>query len=293
MLELLRSGAPAAMPLLPHLLRARGAGDGGSRPGSSGLQAPSQQKQKQQFPAAQQEQELAAAPGSPCYSCSDAEDDAEVLAVASAAAEGLLESPLVQAERISKQFGLNEEQAEVMHYVAGWCSLGAARSSGGAGGGSARKAAAGAAAAAAVAAEGEPQAPPVCLIHGPFGSGGLLHPACWNRSMHLWHAPAVLGASVPAPPQCPTSPPVLLTTHVPHLLLQASPLCWWRCCTSCCSSGGGRGRRWRGPGCWSAATQTWPWIECCWVSAREFLLCCLMKPKKKHKAGTAFAYRTP
>jgi hypothetical protein len=86
------------------------------------------------------------------------------------------ESPLVQAERISKQFGLNEEQAgavdmypelaapvdckpglgdhfltchmvlcaEVLSYVAGWAAKGAG------------------------AADGTP---PICLVHGPFGSG--------------------------------------------------------------------------------------------------------------------------
>ena len=64
----------------------------------------------------------------------------------------------MQADRIIQRFNLNEEQAEVVQYVASWCHPGSGSS-----GGSASKAA-------RVAAE---RAPPVCLCHGPFGSGKL------------------------------------------------------------------------------------------------------------------------
>lgn len=157
MIDLLRSGAALTLPLLPHLLRARGGGSGGSA--GAGL-TPLQQRPS---PAGGGTPAL---DGSPSYSCSDdgEEDEAadmEAAAAAAVAADGLLESPLLQAERISQQFGLNQEQAEVLQYVAGWASVG---SSGGSSA-SKRRSSMGAAA----AAEGQP--PPVCLVHGPFGSG--------------------------------------------------------------------------------------------------------------------------
>lgn len=155
MIDLLRSGAALTLPLLPHLLRARGSG-GSTAAGWTPLH-------QRASPAG-----LPEADASPCYSCSDEDGEAEeeesdavaAAAAAAAAADGMLESPLMQAERISRQFGLNQEQAEVLQYVAGWASV--AGSSGGTA--SKRRGSMGAAAA-------EVQPPPVCLVHGPFGSG--------------------------------------------------------------------------------------------------------------------------
>lgn len=161
MIDLLRSGAALTLPLLPSLLRARGSGSGGSV--AAGARTPLQQRPGAAAGVSEPD-------GSPCYSCSDEEVDAGMAAAAAAAAaDGLLESPLVQAERISRQFGLNQEQAEVLQYVAGWASVG----SGGGGSASKRRGSLGAA-----TAEGQP--PPICLVHGPFGSGEQcgLHGAC-------------------------------------------------------------------------------------------------------------------
>jgi hypothetical protein len=142
MIEMLRSGAAATLPLLPSLLRAGvncggGGSDGSTRrprflpPGSAAKTAGAAGVQDAADGAA------AAAPASPSYSCSDSDS---ALAAAAAAAEGLAESPLVHAKRLADEFGLNEEQREVLAHVAGWAS-------------------------------GRGGPPPVCLIHGPFGSG--------------------------------------------------------------------------------------------------------------------------
>ncbi len=142
MIELLRSGAPATMPLLSHLLRSKRSSEA---PTGCASPVPPQQGIAGSVNQPQQGQQLEA--DSPCYSCSDAE-----AAVGPAAGggtdDGLAESPLLQADRICQRFGLNQEQAEVLQYVASWCQSG-----GGAGG------------------TGTGAPPPVCLVHGPFGSG--------------------------------------------------------------------------------------------------------------------------
>lgn len=150
MIELLRSGAALTLPLLPHLLRVLAGGS--ARQAPSPLPLPG--------PAA-----AAAAPDSPSYSLSEeeGEEDVHAASAAAAAADGLLESPLVQAERTSQRFGLNQEQAEVLQYVAAWAAIGAGGGTGGSA--SKRRGSSGMAA-------GAGQPPPVCLVHGPFGSGG-------------------------------------------------------------------------------------------------------------------------
>ncbi|KAL4457552.1 hypothetical protein ABPG75_012417 [Micractinium tetrahymenae] len=152
MIELLRSGAPATMPLLTHLLRAT---PGSAAPGSA--VAPSPPQQGATGSANQEQKGQPAEPDSPCYSCSD-DEEAGVPPPGGGAADGLAESPLLVAERICQRFGLNQEQSEVLQYVASWCQPG-----GGGSGGSASKARGGGAAGQAP--------PPVCLVHGPFGSG--------------------------------------------------------------------------------------------------------------------------
>lgn len=163
MIELLRSGAPAAMPLLTHLLRAKvGAGGAQLQQGSAGG-------------AGQQQEGQPAQPDSPCYSCSEDDGDVGGPAPSGSSAEGLTESPLLQAERICRRFGLNQEQGEVLQYVASWCQPGG-------GTGSAGTRACGRAAA------GVP--PPICLVHGPFGSG---------EGGSLWSGPSRRACSCSAP----------------------------------------------------------------------------------------------
>ena len=175
MSDLLRSGAPLTLPLLPHQLRARGRGSSAAAGCTPLQQRPS--------PAG-----LPEADASPCYSCSDEDGEAEeeesdavaAAAAAAAAADGMLESPLMQAERISRQFGLNQEQAEVLQCVAGWASI-----AGGSGGSaSKRRGSMGAAAA-------EVQPPPVCLVHGPFGSGEQVVDAQFGSAKHAVHGSLV------------------------------------------------------------------------------------------------------
>lgn len=171
MLDLLNSGELPKLPLLPHLLQAplllhllQAGGPAASR--GAPLLPPAGTSSR----SVGQGGGAAAAPVSPSYSCSEEEEgDEEAVAAAAAAADGLLESPLMQAEAMARRFNLNPEQVEVLQYVAGWCSPGSSRSSGGSSGlGSAGKAA---------VAAGSP--PPVCLVHGPFGSG-----ACVRREVH-------------------------------------------------------------------------------------------------------------
>lgn len=141
MIELLRGvAAPVALPLLPHLLRARRPGPASAAVGAAPLQL---------APPAE--------PGSPTYSCSDEEGEVPPPGAAPAAADGLAESPLVCAERVARRFRLNQEQAEVLAYVASWQMAPPSTPS------SAAKRAA-----AAMAAD---RPPPICLVHGPFGSG--------------------------------------------------------------------------------------------------------------------------
>lgn len=164
MIELLRSGAPATMPLLAHLLRAKlsAAASGGGAPPS-----PPQQAVAGRIDQLQEGQPLQ--PDSPCYSCTD-DEDAGGPATACGTADGLAESPLLQAERICRRFGLNQEQAEVLQYVASWCQPGSASAGGG-----------------VVTAQGGAAAqapPPICLVHGPFGSGEA-HTQCRPTSCLL------------------------------------------------------------------------------------------------------------
>lgn len=184
MIELLRgSAAPAALPLLPHLLRARRQGPGGATAAVASHEPP-------------QLAPLAAA-GSPTYSCTDDEAEPPSPAAAAAAADGLAESPLTCAERIARQFGLNQEQAEVLAYVASW-QMAAPGPPG----------STGRAAAAAAAAADRP--PPICLVHGPFGSG-----ACRGHGMVCCRLPipGCVSCLPPAARPCCTC----LTVH-PHSL---------------------------------------------------------------------------
>ena len=151
MLELLHSGAALTLPLLPHLL----SGPGGVPSGATRLPSPA--------PAAARG--AANCPSSPSYSLTEDEDDAAGAAAAAAATEGLVESPWVQAERIAQQFNLNQEQREVLQYVAGWAAISC-------GGGSSASKRRGSTSGAAAAVAGQP--PPICLVHGPFGSGERL-----------------------------------------------------------------------------------------------------------------------
>ena len=157
MLDLLRSGAALTLPLLPHLLRAKGAArPGSSAAGGGGGVQPAPALRAAEPPASPED------PGSsPSYSCTDEEEAASLAAAAGAAADGLLESPAVQAARIAQQFSLNQEQAEVLQYVAGWAAISAGTGSASKRPGSGTSAAPGA-------------PPPVCLVHGPFGSGARL-----------------------------------------------------------------------------------------------------------------------
>jgi hypothetical protein len=195
MVDLLASTAAASLPLMPHLLRpphsstagssrlappvqpaalgtvtgggvlagaeSAAAGDGAATASVAQADlcqqqtAQEQQEQQQQAASGQNRQQAAAVlSDSPCYSLTDSEEPLAAAAAAAAPANGVVldsDSPLVQAQRLARQFGLNKEQQEVMEYVAGW-----------AGGGDS--------AAAAAAAAGS-AAPPICLVHGPFGSG--------------------------------------------------------------------------------------------------------------------------
>lgn len=213
MIDLLRgSAAPSALPLLPHLLRSRGAALAPSRlPGPSAAAG-----QPLVQPEAGLEDPLGDF-GSPCYSGTDDDEVlpapavAEALEAVGVAADGLEESPLLQAERIIHQFSLNQEQGEVLQYVASWQMAPGSAASAGASKWQASSAATG------------NQTPPVCLVHGPFGSGeiggGVIVARHLGALLHLPHL-FVSGCAICRylPSLCPLpSPPPPL---------QASPHSW-------------------------------------------------------------------
>ena len=211
MIDLLRGSAfPSALPLLPHLLRSRGAALAPSR-----LPGPSAAAGQPLVQAEAGPEDPLGDFGSPCYSCTD--DDvvlpapavAEAVEAVGAAADGLEESPLLQAERIIQQFSLNQEQGEVLQYVASWQM---APGSAACAGASKRQASS--------AATGN-QTPPVCLVHGPFGSGEVGGGLIVAR-----HLGALLRLPILLSTGAPSAGTFLACASSPPPPLQASPHSW-------------------------------------------------------------------